>query len=132
MIHIRSGSPYEEQIGFSRAIRTGERVVVSGTAPIPAPGHELSESPYDQMMRCGQIIATALAQAGATLADVIRTRMFLVDAGDAAEVGRAHRELFGEARPAATMIVVSALLDPRWRVEVEAEAVIAPVPSPAG
>jgi enamine deaminase RidA (YjgF/YER057c/UK114 family) len=128
-MHIRSGSPFEDQIGFSRAVRKGERVVVSGTAPIPPPGGDLSQSPYDQMMRCGQIIATALAQAGATLADVIRTRMFLVDAGDAAEVGRAHRELFGEARPAATMIVVSALLDPRWRVEVEAEAVVSPLPA---
>jgi enamine deaminase RidA (YjgF/YER057c/UK114 family) len=76
------------------------------------------------MLRCGEIIGAALADAGASPADVVRTRMFIVDPRDADEVGRAHREIFGEARPAATMVVVAALLDPAWVVEVEAEAML--------
>lgn len=121
---VRSGSPYEETIGFSRAVRVGDRVLVSGTAPIPAPGQELEPGAHGQTIRCGQIIAAALGEAGASLADVVRTRMFLINAADAEEVGRAHREVFGAARPAATMVVVKALLDPRWRVELEAEAIV--------
>jgi enamine deaminase RidA (YjgF/YER057c/UK114 family) len=120
-----SGSPYEADYGFSRAIRVGNRVVVAGTAPIPDPGAAVAETAYRQMLRCGQIIVSALEQAGASSADVVRTRMFLTDAGDADEVGRAHREVFGEAAPAATMVVVAALIDPTWKVEVEVEAVVA-------
>jgi len=128
MKHIRSGSPYEGTIGFSRAVRTGERVLLSGTAPVPAPGLPLAEGAYEQMLRCGEIIRAALEQAGASLDHVVRTRMFVTHATDADAIGRAHRELFGTAAPAATMVVVAALLDPRWRVEVEAEAVL-PVPA---
>lgn len=119
---ISSGSPYEPEIGFSRAVVVGSRVLVAGTAPVPAHGTELDSTPYGQMMRCGGIIAEALAQAGLTLDDVVRTRMFIVDPGDAGEIGRAHLALFGAARPAATMVVVAGLLDPAWKVEVEAEA----------
>ncbi len=121
---IRSGSPYEATIGFSRAVKVGHRVLVSGTAPVPPPGRPVAAGAGDQMRRCGEIIATALGEAGAELSHVVRTRMFITDPADADEIGSAHAELFGLARPAATMVVVAALLDPAWKVEVEVEAVI--------
>ena len=121
---VRSGSPYEARYGFSRAVRSGDRVIVAGTAPIPADGEQVADTAYHQMLRCGRIMVEALARAGATPADVVRTRMFIIDAADADEVGRAHRDVFGEAAPAATMVVVAALLDPSWRVEAECEAII--------
>lgn len=120
---ISSGSPYEPQVGFSRAVVVGDRILVAGTAPVPLPGEAVSPSVYSQMMRCGAIVAEALADAGSSLREVVRTRMFIVDAADAGEVSRAHRELFGDAMPAATMVVVAALLDPEWKVEIEVEAV---------
>jgi enamine deaminase RidA (YjgF/YER057c/UK114 family) len=123
-VRVRSGSPFEETIGFARAVRAGNRVIVSGTAPIPAAGAALPAGAYEQMLRCGEIVAGALAEAGASMKDVVRTRMYLVDVADAEAVGRAHRELFGAARPAATMVVVAALLDPGWRIELEAEAIL--------
>jgi len=118
---ITSGSPYEGRIGFSRAIAIDGRVLVSGTAPV-WPDGSCDEDAHVQARRCFEIIASALAEAGATLDQVVRTRMFLTDAGDADAVGRAHGEVFGDTRPAATMVVVKALLDPRWKVEIEAEA----------
>ena len=124
---VSSGSPWEPIVGFSRAVRTGDRVVVSGTGPVWPDG----SCPADagaQARRCLAIIAEALAELGASPADVVRTRMYLVDAADADAVGEAHLERFGDARPAATMVVVAALLDPRWRVEIEAEAVTRPSP----
>jgi enamine deaminase RidA (YjgF/YER057c/UK114 family) len=124
-VRVSSASPFEATIGFSRAVRIGERVLVSGTAPVWPDGH----CPPDvgvQARRCFEIIAGALAEVGTTLDDVVRTRMFLTSPDDAGVVGAAHAEIFGGARPAATMVVVSALLDPRWRVEVEAEAVVEP------
>lgn len=99
----------------------GDRVLVSGTAPI-WPDGSVDPDPYVQTKRCLEIIATALEQAGASLADVVRTRMFLVDPADQDAVGRAHGEVFGDIRPAATMVVAAALLDARWKVEIEAEA----------
>jgi enamine deaminase RidA (YjgF/YER057c/UK114 family) len=120
---ISSGSPFEATIGFSRAVRAGDRVVVSGTAPVWPDG----SCPPDagvQARRCLEIILTALAEAGAGPADVVRTRMYLTSVSDAPQVGAAHAEVFGSVRPAATMVVVAALLDPRWRVEIEAEAVV--------
>ncbi len=120
----RSGSPYEDAYGFARAVRVGDRVIVAGTAPIPPPGGHLAETAYGQMFRCGEIAAGALAELGGSLADVVRTRMFVVDAADADEVGRAHRDVFGEARPASTMVVVAGLLDPGWKVEIEVEAIV--------
>jgi enamine deaminase RidA (YjgF/YER057c/UK114 family) len=125
---IPSGSPYEPLIGFSRAVRVGDRVVVSGTGPI-WPDGTVDPDPHVQAARCLTIILDALAAAGASAADVVRTRMFLVDAADWEAVGRAHGAIFGEARPAATMVVVAALLDHRWRVEIEAEAIIDSGPS---
>jgi enamine deaminase RidA (YjgF/YER057c/UK114 family) len=122
---VTSGSPYEAEVGFSRAIRVGNRVLVAGTAPI-WPDGGCDPDVGQQARRCLDIIVAALAEAGATPADVVRTRTYLVDASDAGEVGRAHGEVFAIARPASTMIVVAGLLDPRWRVEIEAEAIIAP------
>ncbi len=119
---VVSGSPYEPAIGFARAIAVGDRVLVSGTGPV-WPDGGCDPDPGAQARRCLQIIAVALAEAGAGLADVVRTRMFLVDAADAAAVGAAHAEVFSHFPPAATMVVVAGLLDVRWRVEIEAEAV---------
>ncbi len=121
---VRSGSPYEERIGFSRAVRVGDRVLVSGTAPVPPSGEPVADGAADQMRRCGEIIAAALEEAGAGLSRVVRTRMFITDPADAEEIGAIHAELFGAAAPASSMVVVAALLDPKWKVEVEAEAVI--------
>ena len=97
-------------------------MLVSGTAPIWPDGN-VDPDPATQMRRCIEIIATALGEAGASLNDVVRTRTFLVDPADAEAIQRVHGEAFGEIRPASTMVVVRALLDPRWKVEVEAEAV---------
>jgi enamine deaminase RidA (YjgF/YER057c/UK114 family) len=124
---ISSGSPFEKRIGFSRAVRVGDRIVVSGTAPV-WPDGSCDPDPEAQARRCLEIIAGALAEAGAGLERVVRTRQYLVDAADAEAVGRAHAEAFGEIRPASTMVVVAALLDPRWRVEIEAEAIVAARP----
>ena len=121
---ISSGSPYEQTIGFSRAVRQGNRVVVAGTAPI-WPDDYCDPDPYRQARRCLDIIAQALSEAGASLTDVVRTRMFLVDRSDAGAVGKAHGEVFGDVRPAATMVVAAGLLDTRWRIEMEAEAQLA-------
>jgi enamine deaminase RidA (YjgF/YER057c/UK114 family) len=123
--NIGGGSPYEPVIGFSRAVRIGDRVLVSGTAPI-WPDGSCDPDPYVQAKRCLEIIVSALEQAGASAADVVRTRTYLVDAADWEAVGKAHGELFADVRPASTMVVVAGLLDPRWRVEVEAEAVTRP------
>ena len=122
---VSSGSPYEPVIGFSRAVRVGDRVMVSGTGPI-WPDGTVDPDPAVQATRCLTIILEALAAAGAVAADVVRTRMFLVDAADWEAVGQAHGAVFGDIRPAATMVVVAALLDDRWRVEIEAEAIIGP------
>ena len=120
---ISSGSPYEPTIGFSRAIRVGDRVLVSGTGPI-WPDGSCPDDAATQARRCLEIIEMALMTAGAQLSDVVRTRMFLTSAQDADAVGAAHGERFGATRPAATMVVVAALLDDRWKVEIEAEAVV--------
>ena len=120
---ISSGSPFEPKIGFSRAVRAGDRVLVSGTAPI-WPDGSCDPSAHAQARRCLAIIEGALGEAGAALADVVRTRMFITSAAVADEVGRAHGEVFGAIRPAATMVIVSGLLDPRWHVEIEAEAIV--------
>ena len=122
---IASGSPFEPTIGFSRAVRVGDRVLVSGTTPV-FPDGSCPDDVSAQARRCFTIIETALAEAGAGMRDVVRTRMFLIDTADADAVGAVHGEVFGDVRPAATMVAVSALLDPRWRVEIEAEAVVSP------
>jgi enamine deaminase RidA (YjgF/YER057c/UK114 family) len=121
--HISSGSPHEASIGFSRAVRVADRVIVSGTAPIWADG-SCDPDPGVQAKRCLEIIFSALADAGATGGDVIRTRMFIADRADADAVAQAHGQAFTDVRPASSMIVVSGFLDARWRVEIEAEAVV--------
>ena len=126
MIDARSssGSPYEEPIGFSRAVRVGRRVLVSGTGPV-WPDGTVDPDPAAQMRRCLQIALEALRDLGGRADDVVRTRMYLVAAEDWEAVGRVHGEVLGDVRPAATMVVVAGLVDPRWRVEVEMEAEVA-------
>lgn len=120
---VSSGSPFEDLIGFSRAVRAGDRVLVSGTAPV-WPDGSVDPDPAAQARRCFEIIADALAGVDAKVTDVVRTRTLLTDPAHADAVGRVHREVLGDTRPAATMVVVAALLDPRWVVEVEAEALV--------
>jgi enamine deaminase RidA (YjgF/YER057c/UK114 family) len=122
-LNVQSGSPFEASIGFSRAVRVGDRVVVSGTAPI-WPDGSVDPDPRAQARRCLEIMLGALGEAGGTAADVIRTRTYLLDAADASSVGEAHHEVFSGIRPASTMVVVNGLLDPRWKVEMELEAVV--------
>jgi enamine deaminase RidA (YjgF/YER057c/UK114 family) len=113
-------SPYEPIIGFSRAVRVGNTVHVSGTGPVGAD----NEDAAGQTRRIFEIAQEALAKAGASFKDVVRTRMYLTHAEDWQAVGRVHGEFFGNIRPAATMVVVAALLNPAWRIEIEFEAVI--------
>lgn len=120
---IRSGSPFEDSIGFSRAVRSRDLIAVSGTAPVWPDGH-VDPDPLVQARRCWEIVLTALEQAGAGAGGVIRTRQYITDPASAGAVGQAHREVFGAVRPASTMVVVSALLDSRWVVEVEADALL--------
>lgn len=117
--NIPGTSPFEPIIGFSRAVRIGNVIHVSGTGPVGA--EDLS--PAEQTRVVLKLIETALSQAGATFEHVVRTRMFLARVEDWEEIGRAHGEVFGTIRPASTM-VVAALLNPKWRVEIEAEAVL--------
>jgi enamine deaminase RidA (YjgF/YER057c/UK114 family) len=120
---ISSGAAFEERVGYSRAVRVGERVWVSGTAPIMPGDADPPAAAYEQATVCLEIIGRALAEAGSSLDDVVRTRIYVTDASYIDDVGRAHGEAFRNARPATTGIVTQ-LLDPRWLVEIEAEAVI--------
>jgi enamine deaminase RidA (YjgF/YER057c/UK114 family) len=121
---VSSGSPYEPTIGFSRAVRDGRHIVVAGTCAVMPDGAAPPADAYGQAKRCLEIITAALHEAGAEAEHVVRTRTYLIDVEDAGDVGRAHGDVFGEVRPASTMIVVSALLDPRWLVEIEADALL--------
>jgi enamine deaminase RidA (YjgF/YER057c/UK114 family) len=120
---VASGSPYEPVIGFSRAVAVGHHLVVAGTAPI-VPGGDPPADAYGQAKRCLEIMVEALGALGAGPEQVVRTRSYLTRAADWEAVGRAHGEVFGAARPAATMVVVAGLLDPRWLVEMEADAIL--------
>jgi enamine deaminase RidA (YjgF/YER057c/UK114 family) len=121
---VSSGAAFEERVGYSRAVRVGGQVWVSGTAPIMPGDADPPDNAYEQASICIGIIERALGEAGARLEDVVRTRIYVTNAEDIDAVGRAHHAAFGSARPATTGIV-TALLDPRWLVEIEAEAVIA-------
>ena len=121
---VSSGAVFEERVGYSRAVRVGDQVWVSGTAPILPGDADPPDDAYEQARICIGIIERALAEVGASLDHVVRTRIYVTRADLIGDVGRAHREGFGTARPATTGIVVE-LLDPRWLVELEAEAVIA-------
>jgi len=118
--NISGSSPYEPVIGFSRAVRVGQTVHVSGTGPVGAEEADAAT----QTRHILTIIRGVLEQAGARLEDVVRTRMYLTHVEDWEAVGRAHGEFFGAIRPTATMVVVAALLNPAWRVEIEVDAVI--------
>lgn len=117
---ISGGSPYEPIIGFSRAVRVGSLVHLAGTAPVGAEKLDAT----GQTQRVFEIAEKALTEAGAKFSDVVRTRIYLTHAEDWEAVGRVHGEYFSETRPAATMVVVAALLNPAWRVEIEMDAVI--------
>lgn len=119
--HARSGTEYERRYGYSRAIRIGDRVIVSGSAPILADG-SCDPDPRAQARRCFEIVTAALDELGASPAEVVRTAIYITDPAVGPVVGETHREFFGAAEPASTMVVVAALADPRWMVEVEAEA----------
>ena len=120
---ISSGAAFEQRVGYSRAVRVGTHVWVSGTAPIMPGDADPPDDAYEQARICLEIVGRALAELGASLDDVVRTRIYVTTPDDIDAVGRAHGEAFAEARPATTGIVTQ-LLDPRWRVEIEAEAVI--------
>ena len=119
-----SASPFEPVYGYSRAVRAGNRIDVAGCAPIEADGSSTIGDAGVQAARCLTIIAEALAALGASPADVVRTRMYITDPADADLVGRAHGAMFGDIRPAATMLVIPALIRPEWKVEIEAEAIL--------
>jgi enamine deaminase RidA (YjgF/YER057c/UK114 family) len=119
--NISGTSPFEAVIGFSRAVRVGNTVHVSGTGPVGADEADVAT----QTRHTLEIIRAALEKAGARMEDVVRTRMYLTHVEDWEDVGRAHGEVFGAIRPAATMVVVAKLLNPAWRIEIEADAVVA-------
>ena len=122
---ISSGSPYEPSIGFSRAVRVGNLISVSGTAPIGPDRKTVSPgNPSAQARRCFEIIQVALEDAGSSLSDVVRTRILLTNIGDWQKVAEVHGEFFRKVRPASTIVQVSGFIDPDWLVEVEADAVI--------
>ncbi|HUB28651.1 MAG TPA: RidA family protein [Terracidiphilus sp.] len=118
--NISGGSPYEPIIGFSRAVRVGNSVRVAGTGPVGAENEDVA----GQTRRIFAIAEKALAEAGASFHDVVRTRMYLTHVEDWEAVGRVHGEFFSHIRPAATMVVVAALLNPAWRIEIEFDAVV--------
>ena len=119
-----SASPYETAYGFSRAVKVGNRIIVSGTAPVEPDGSSTPGDAAAQARRCFAIILKAIDELGGSAADVVRTRMYITDPADADAVGAVHGEIFCEVRPASTMVVISALLRPEWRIEIEAEALI--------
>jgi enamine deaminase RidA (YjgF/YER057c/UK114 family) len=120
---ISSGSPFESVMGYCRAVRVDDRIFVAGTSPIWPDGH-VDPDVETQARRCLEIIGHALTEAGASFTDVVRTRVYLVDAGDFDAVARAHGATFADIRPANTTLVVAALLNPAWKLEIEVDAVI--------
>ena len=120
---VASGSPYEQTVGFSRAVRSGRHVFVSGTAPVWPDGH-VDPDPLVQARRCWEIVLDALTRLGGSAQDAVRTRTFITDRRYEEAASRAHGEVFADVRPASTRVVVSGLLDERWVVEVELDAVL--------
>lgn len=123
---VFSKAPWERQVGYCRALKAGNQIYVTGTAPVNEAGNGVHApgDAYAQARRCLELIERALGQLGARRANVVRTRLFVTDIARWAEIGRAHAEFFGDDRPATTMVEVKALIDPAMLVEIEADAVI--------
>lgn len=125
LTRVHSGARWEAEVGYCRAVRAGNLIAVSGSAAVGADGELIGDGDmYAQSRRCIEVIADALARTGATLDDVVRTRTFVTDIGRWKDVARAHREAFGGAPPATSMVEVARLIDPRMLVEIEADAVL--------
>ena len=122
---VPADSPWAPVVGYSRAVRVGNQIHVSGTAAVMPDGAPPPPDAYGQARRCLEIIVAALAELGARPEDVVRTRVYVTSVDDWEEIGRAHGEVFGEIRPASAMLVITGLLDPRFLVEIEADAIIA-------
>jgi enamine deaminase RidA (YjgF/YER057c/UK114 family) len=123
--NLQSGAPWETRVAYSRAVRVGRFIAVSGSAAVGADGELVGEGDmYVQARQCIAVIAAALERAGGRLSDVVRTRIFVTDIDRWEDVGRAHREAFGDVMPATSMVEVSRLIDPRMLVEIEADAII--------
>ena len=123
--NIHSGAPWEPLVGYSRAVRVGDFVAVSGSAPVSDDGEVVAEDDaYAQAVRCTEVIAAALREAGAEMRHVVRTRIFVTDISHWQDIGRAHQEAFGASPPATSMVEVTRLIDPRMLVEIEADAII--------
>ena len=123
---VRSGAPWEPIVGYSRAVRVGNTIAVTGCAAVGEDGRLVGEGDaYLQAQQCIKVIRTAIEGTGAVLEDVVRTRMFVTDIQQWEEIARAHREAFGEIMPATTMVEVSRLIDPGMLVEIEADAIVA-------
>jgi enamine deaminase RidA (YjgF/YER057c/UK114 family) len=122
---VPADSPYAPVVGYSRAVRVGDHIHVAGTAAVMPDGTPPPAGAYAQARRCLEIIVAALAELGARPEHVVRTRVYVTSADDWEEIGRAHGEVFGEIRPASAMLVITGLLDPRFLVEIEADAIVA-------
>ena len=121
---VASGTDWEAHVGYSRAVRAGDQVHVSGTTPVDDAGEVIGETPYEQTVAALEIVEEALDEAGASLADVVRTRLYVTDIDDYEAIGRAHGEFFGDVRPATSMVEVSRLVREEFRVEIEATALV--------
>ena len=122
---ISSGKPWESQVGYSRAVRVGPFIQVAGTTGVDDSGQVVSPDPYRQAQKALEIIAAALKEAGASMADVVRTRIYVTDISQWEAIARAHAEYFRDIRPAATMVEVRRLISPEMVVEIEADAIVA-------
>lgn len=123
---VYSGSPWEQKVGYCRAIRVGSHVFVTGTTAVGPDGQVVAPGDgYLQAKRCFEIIEKALGELGASLRDVVRTRLFVTDISRWQDYGRAHHEVFAEHHPATTMVEVRALIDPAMLIEIEADVLIA-------
>ena len=121
---ITSGGAYEPIFGYCRAVRVGDHVYVAGTAPQMPEGADPPADSYGQAKRCFEIIGAALAEAGSSFEDVVRTRVYITPDADFDEVGRAHGEIFGDIRPVNTTVIIAGLVDPRWHLEIDVDAVV--------